>query len=85
MRKEKLLSGYNAGRERIIRRTPKFKVGDKVKLNPDCGLKFEFEEAKLGKTYRISEVIWSQTASDWYYQLKGIRSSYQLCWLMEAK
>jgi hypothetical protein len=63
---------------------PKFKIGDKVKLNPSSGLNFKFEEAELKKTYTVEEVCWSYHAKDWYFQLSGIHSSYQKDWLVEA-
>jgi len=53
-----------------------FKVGDKVQLREDSGLKFKQEEAKLGKTYTVSEVHHSKTFGH-YVQLKGIYSSYK--------
>lgn len=56
-----------------------FEVGDKVRLRPDCGLKLEQEEMKLGKTYKVSEV--HVTPRGRYVQIKGLYSSYQNDWL----
>lgn len=53
-------------------------------LNPMSGLNFDQEEAILGKVYTVSEARWSEHAKDWYYQLRGLYSSYQPDWLMRA-
>jgi hypothetical protein len=51
------------------------KVGDRVRLRPD--INDEFEEAKQGKVYVISEVGESRAFGP-FAQLKGIYSSYHL-------
>lgn len=57
-----------------------FKVGDKVRLRKDSGLRFAMEEAKLGKTYTIESVNYSKYFKD-YVQLRGIYSSYKFEWI----
>lgn len=58
-----------------------YRIGDKVRLNQNCGLDFSKEEAKPDVVYTIENTGWAQKFGD-YVRLKGLKAAYKEEWLI---
>ncbi len=58
-----------------------YKVGDKVRLNPRCGIDFTKDEARLDVIYKVVTTCWTREFGE-FVKLEGLKAGYKIEWLL---